>query len=150
MTNAPSPEAVLAWSHLVRAEQGLLSKVEEDLKRAGFPPLLWYDVLCELDQASEGWLLQSVVQARVQLAQYNLCRLVDRLEGEGLLVRKPCTSDARSKVLTITDTGRALRAKMWPIYAAAIEEHFGARLTQEEARQLAQILAKLVASGKEQ
>jgi hypothetical protein len=35
---------------------------------------------------------------------------------------------------------------MWPVYAAAIEEHFGARLTAVEAQQLAGLLAKLVAA----
>jgi hypothetical protein len=35
---------------------------------------------------------------------------------------------------------------MWPVYAAAVEEHFGARLSAEEARQLAGLLAKLVAT----
>ena len=33
---------------------------------------------------------------------------------------------------------------MWPVYAAAIEAHFGARLSQADAEQLARLLAKLV------
>ena len=33
---------------------------------------------------------------------------------------------------------------MWPVYAAAIEEHFGAHLSQAEAEQLARLLAKVV------
>jgi hypothetical protein len=32
---------------------------------------------------------------------------------------------------------------MWPVYAAAIEEQFGARLSQAEAEQLAQLLTKV-------
>ena len=39
--------------------------------------------------------------------------------------------------------GRALRRSMWPVYAAAIEEHFGSRLSRAEAEQLAGLLAKL-------
>ncbi len=148
MTEGPSEHAVRAWIHLLRTEQSLLGKVEDDLKRAGFPPLVWYDVLWELDRAPEGRLQQSVVQSRVLLAQYNLCRLADRLENEGLLVRTPCPSDGRSNVLAITEKGRALRRAMWPTYAAAIETHLGARLTAEEAQQLATILGKLVSGTK--
>jgi hypothetical protein len=32
---------------------------------------------------------------------------------------------------------------MWPVYAAAIEENFGARLAPAEAEQLANLLAKI-------
>ena len=123
-------------------------KVEDDLKRAGFPPLVWYDVLWELDRTADGRLQQSAVQSRVLLAQYNLCRLVDRLEREGLLARNPCPFDGRSNVLAITEKGRKLRSAMWPTYAAAIETHLGARLTPEEARQLAAILGKLLPAAK--
>jgi DNA-binding MarR family transcriptional regulator len=91
-------------------------------------------------------LRQAGVQDRTQLAQYNVCRLVDRLEKEGLVERRQCTQDGRSNVLCITAKGRELRRKMWPVYAAGIEEHFGARLTAEEAQQLAGLLAKLVAT----
>jgi hypothetical protein len=33
---------------------------------------------------------------------------------------------------------------MWPVYAAAIEAHFGAHLSETEAEQLARLLGKLV------
>jgi DNA-binding MarR family transcriptional regulator len=84
------------------------------------------------------------VQSRTLLAQYNLCRLADRLGDEGLIERRPCPMDGRSKHLVITDKGRALRAAMWPVYADAIRAHVGSRLTAEEARQLAQLLGKLI------
>jgi DNA-binding MarR family transcriptional regulator len=84
------------------------------------------------------------VQDRTQLAQYNVCRLVDRLQREGLVERHQCRIDGRNNVLVITAKGRALRRAMWPVYATAIEEHFGAHLTQAEAEQLARLLTKLV------
>ena len=87
---------------------------------------------------------QTGVQDRTQLAQYNVCRLVDRLEREGLVERHQCQLDGRNNVLVITAKGRALRRAMWPVYAAAIEQHFGARLNQAEAEQLARLLGKLL------
>lgn len=143
MQQQPSEAIVLAWSRLVRTGQTLLGKVEEELKRAGFPPLTWYDVLLELDRAPEGRLLQSVVQSRVMLAQYNLCRLADRLEREGLLQRFQCPDDARSNLLSITDRGRELRRRMWPVYADAISRYLGAQLGDAEAEDLARLLGKL-------
>ena len=40
-----------AWARLVRAQQVLLEWVEVELKKAGLPPLRWYDVLLELHRA---------------------------------------------------------------------------------------------------
>jgi DNA-binding MarR family transcriptional regulator len=134
---------VRAWNSLVRAEQSLRGQIEDALKRAGLPPMTWYDVLNELDRAPDGRLRQSDVQSKVLLAQYNLCRLADRLQADGLIERQPCSVDGRSNVLVITEAGRELRRAMWPVYAEAIATHVAARLAPEEARTLADILGKL-------
>ena len=144
MTAKPSQAVIEAWASLVRAERTLLDKVEDDLKQASLPPLDWYHVLHEVDRSPKGMLRQSGVQDRTQLAQYNVCRLVDRLEREGLLERHQCQLDGRSNVLVITARGREVRRAMWPIYAGAIEQHFGARLSHAEAEQLAKLLAKVM------
>lgn len=137
---------VKAWASLVRTEKTLVDKVEERLKQAGFPPLDWYHVLHEIDRSPKGMLRQNNVQDRTQIAQYNVCRLVDRMQRDGLVERRQCQVDGRNNVLLITAAGRALRRAMWPIYSAAIEEHFGAHLTQAEAEQLERLLGKLAAA----
>jgi DNA-binding MarR family transcriptional regulator len=144
MSVKPTSSAVKAWASLVRTEQALLDRVEDNLKRAGFPPLAWYDLLYEIDRTEDGALAQSTVQARMLLAQYNLCRLVDRLEREDLVVRRPSPVDGRSNMLHITEKGRALRRSMWPVYASAIEAHVGSRLSEAEAATLADLLGKLM------
>jgi DNA-binding MarR family transcriptional regulator len=137
------PAVIDAWSSLVRTEKALADKVEENLKGAGFPPLDWYHVLQEVERAPKGMIRQSGVQSRTQMAQYNVCRLVDRLQSEGLVERHQCQVDGRNNVVVITAKGRALRRAMWPVYAAAIDEHFGSRLSQAEAEQLANLLSKV-------
>ncbi len=145
MSADPTAAVMEAWAGLVRTQRTLLDKVEDNLKRAGLPPLDWYHVLHEVDRSPKGMMRQAGVQSRTQLAQYNVCRLVDRLEREGLVERHPCREDGRNNVLLITAKGRALRRQMWPAYAAAVAEHFGARLSCKEAEQLAGLLAKLKA-----
>ena len=56
-------------------------------------------------------LRQTGVQDRTQLAQYNVCRLVDRLEREGLVERRQCQIDGRNNVLLITAKGRTPAAR---------------------------------------
>jgi DNA-binding MarR family transcriptional regulator len=143
MSTKLTPAVIEAWASLVRTEKALFDRIEEHLKGAGFPPLDWYHVLYEVDRSPKGMLRQSGVQNRTQLAQYNVCRLVDRLEREGLVERHQCRIDGRNNVLLITAKGRALRRAMRPAYAAAIEEHFAARLSEAEAEQLLRLLSKL-------
>jgi DNA-binding MarR family transcriptional regulator len=132
-----------AWAGLVRTQKAVADRIEERLKGAGLPSLDWFHVLHEVDRSPKGMMRQSSVQNRTQIAQYNVCRLVDRLESEGLVERHQCQIDGRNNVVVITSKGRALRRSMWPVYAAAIEEQFGARLSQAEAEQLAQLLTKV-------
>ena len=139
-----TPAVVEAWANLVRTEGRSSTRSRRSLKRARLPPLDWYHVLHEIDRSPKGMLRQTGVQDRTQLAQYNVCRLVDRLEREGLVERRQCPVDGRNNVLLITAKGRALRRSMWPVYAAAIEAHFGAHLSEADAEQLARLLGKLV------
>lgn len=140
---ALSPAVLSAWAALLLTERALRDKVEEKLKQAGLPPLDWYHVLNEIDTSARGFVRQAAVQRSTQLAQYNVCRLVDRLQRDGLVERRPCTVDGRNNVVVITERGRALRRSMWPVYAEAIQAHFGSLLSPQEARQLSDLLAKL-------
>lgn len=78
------------------------------------------------------------------LAQYNLSRLTDRLEAAGYIARQKCDDDGRGQVLMITTRGQEIRRKIWPIYARAIRQAVGIRLTGNEAKTLAGLLGKLL------
>jgi len=140
----PTPDDISsAWVQLTRAQQSLRQKIEADLKRAGLPSLEWYDVLWELDRADSGHLRHRELFPRLLLAKYNLSRLVDRLAAEQLVRREPFEGDARGALIAITDGGRALRRRMWPVYSAALQRHFASRLSQGEIRALIDILPRL-------
>src|SRR5262249_17471134 len=140
MSTKPAPAIVEVWSRLLRTEKALCERIEARLKKAGLPSIDWYHILYEVEQAPKGMMRQSDVQNRIQLAQYNVCRLVARFEREGLMERHQCRRDGRNNVLVITPKGRSLRRAMWPIYATAIEELLGVHLTQTEAGQLVRLL----------
>jgi DNA-binding MarR family transcriptional regulator len=136
----PCRDTVDAWAQLLRASQRLLREVERELKDAGFPPLSWYDVLRELAAAEGHRLRQFELEERLALAQYNLSRLVDRLEARGLVRREGCPSDRRGNFVIATPEGQALKARMWPVYEQAIARHFGRALSGADARSLAAVL----------
>ena len=140
----PRDSTVLAWTRLVRAEQAVLGAVERDLKEAGFPPLAWYDVLLELVRAPDGRLRPYEIEQKTLLAQYNLSRLLDRLERESVVRREICPDDARGHWIVVTDQGRALREKMWKAYAPAIQRHIGDKLDDKQVAVLGELLGRLL------
>jgi DNA-binding MarR family transcriptional regulator len=141
----PSDAAVLAWSRLIRAHDVALGGVQQALKAAGFPPLEWYDVLLELERL--GPQRPKDLQGRLLLAQYNLSRLLDRMCAAGLVERRAFAGDRRGQLVAATAEGRRLRARMWPVYAFAIEAAIGARLTPAQAGELADILNRIARPG---
>lgn len=139
----PDRTTVLAWACLVRVSQALLSRVEADLRRAELPPLAHYDALLELRRAGAKGLRPFELQREMLLAQYNVSRLVDRLVRAGHVERGAADEDGRGQILRVTASGRRLLKRMWPVYAASIEQRFGQRLDEDEIVALARMLAKL-------
>lgn len=127
----------------MRAQQLVLGAIEQDLKAAGLPPLSWYDVLLELSRAGDGRLRQFEIEQRTLLAQYNLSRLLDRLERECLVCREAFGDDGRGRWAVITEHGRAMQARMWSVYATALQTHMGAKLDDPTADTLADLLTPL-------
>lgn len=138
-----SDSHISAWVRLARAGQSCLDAIEADLKAAGHPPLLWYDVLLELRRAPQGRLLHSEIGGKILLSKSNVTRVVDRMEAKELVRREACRRDRRSAFVVITEAGRTLQKQMWPDYRASLARHLGERLSEEEARQLAALLGRL-------
>lgn len=141
----PSSLAVAAWVRLERAHRAALGGIELRLAKAGLPALAWYDVLLELERAGEAGLRSFQLQAALLLEQYNLSRLIDRMEAAGYVARAPSEEDGRGLVLTITRSGKALRRRIWPVYEAAIEEAVGRHLSDTEAKTLVTLLGRIAA-----
>jgi DNA-binding MarR family transcriptional regulator len=140
----PSEAVTTAWIHLIRAGRTVAGKIEVELKQAGFPPLAWYDVLLELKKAKEGRLTPRDIEHEVLFEQYNLSRLLDRMEAEGLVRRIPYPGDKRRQLIEITDEGRDLQRRMWGVYGPAIHRYVGSKLAEGEAERLGTLLLKLM------
>ena len=133
-----------AWARFFVTSALLLESVETALKEAKLPPLAWYDLLWILENAEGGRLRMHDLAARVVLSRYNVTRLADRMEEEGLIAREPCEEDRRGAYCVLTAAGRALRRKMWPVYKGRIDACFGEHITLEEARALTATLEKIL------
>jgi len=139
----PSPAAIKGWARLMRVSRQLVESAEEALKEGGLPPLAWYDVLHELAEAGEGGLRPFQLIERTLFAQYNISRLLARLEADGLVEKLPVADDGRGQTIRITATGRETRRQMWAVYGKSIAELVGARLSQDELDTLSGLLGRL-------
>lgn len=131
------------WVSWVRCSQHVMEGVEQALKDGGFPPLVWYDVLLELDYSIDGKLRFSELGERMLLKKFNVTRLVDRMEKQGLIAREICESDARGAYAALTAKGKKLRRAMWPCYRDAVRQHFLKNMSEEEMTTLAKLLEAL-------
>jgi DNA-binding MarR family transcriptional regulator len=148
MTRDTDPK-IHAWARLLTAHATLIEKIEAALAEAKLPPLGWYDVLWELENAEGGKLRMHELARRIVLSRSNLTRLADRLENARLIEREDTPHDRRGYHCVITRAGLATRRKMWPVYKAEIERLFSKHITVEEARTIGDALARAVNSGRE-
>ena len=121
----------------------LQQSVETDLKQAGLPPIIWYDILKELSDAGSSGLRPLELIERMQMAQYNASRLLARMDNQGLIERLRHPEDGRGQIVRITPDGRDMRRRMWLVYAPSISRHFGDHLSGRDSKKLVQLLASL-------
>ena len=133
-----------AWIGFVKSQQSVLDKVDKDFKASGFPLLSWYDLLLELEKSKGGRLRQKELGELILLSKYNVSRLLDRLEKQGLIKREPCEEDTRGVFAVITPKGKKLRNKMWPVYYGSIKENFLSKFNEKELKQIIRLSKRLV------
>jgi len=137
----PSDPIQRAWIALGRVSQSVQETVAEALKGAGMPDLQWYTVLWELERAGKPTRPKDLA-IPLFILPYQLSRLVDRMEREGLLKRIACPEDKRGHLLELTGKGLHVRKEMWDVYAPAMDEAMK-RISDPEALDLARLLNKL-------
>jgi DNA-binding MarR family transcriptional regulator len=139
----PSPEAIVAWGRLIRVSRQLIENVEDALAAANLPALAWYDALHEIAEAGEQGLRPFELAGRMLLAQYNMSRLLTRLERAGLIERREAENDGRGQTIRITPAGRDIRRRMWKIYGPKINALLQAKLSDAEITGLSEILGQV-------
>jgi MarR family transcriptional regulator, multiple antibiotic resistance protein MarR len=70
-------------------------------------------------------------------------KIVDRLEKEGWVERRPNPANRRSSLLALTPAGQSVVSRAEPAWQAAIQEILGGAVTSDELRALALALGTL-------
>ena len=91
----------------------------------------------------QGSCKMSEVGLRLGVTPRNVTKLVDALEAEGLVQRKPHPHDRRATLLSLTDRGAAVCRESLQANHAAAARLFE-QLAPRDRRQLARLLRKLL------
>jgi len=105
------------------------------------------NLLWALDQAPEGRLRMNELAAFLNVSRGGLTKLVDRLEGAGLIRREACPADRRGYHAVLLPTGADMLGRMWPVYEAELERHVAVSITDEEAQTIAAALTRAAESA---
>lgn len=142
-THLLSPQELAAWRGFLRVHAALTRELDAELATAHALPLSSYEVLLYLNSAPGGEMRMSELADSVLLSRSGLTRLVDRLQGAGLLERRQCSDDARGSNAAITSAGRRAFRDARATHLAGVRERFLRHLSAEELQRLAALWERL-------
>lgn len=133
-----------AWRGFLRVHAALTRQLDAELEAEHGLPLTAYEVLLHLADAPDGMRRMSELADSVLLSRSGLTRLADRLEGQGLIERRACPSDARGANAAITAAGRKRFDAARVTHLRGIRKRFTGRLSQQEAAELARLWDRML------
>jgi DNA-binding MarR family transcriptional regulator len=131
------PVDLLTLLHTAHAAQG---EVESKLSAVGLS-LAKLVALKALSDAGESLPLGQLAE-RLSCVKSNITQLVDRLEADGFVARKPDPHDRRTRLAALTAAGRKA-CKEGTRVQQETERRLLTTLTRDEAQQLAVLLEKV-------
>lgn len=131
-----------AWEALFRAQVAIMRRLERD-DIWGELSMREYDVLFQLSRAAGGALRLRDLNEHILLSQPSLSRMVERLEGRGLLTREKVPDDARGVRVRLTERGADLQRAIGRRHVRTIRTYVGGALDEADLRLLADLATRL-------
>jgi DNA-binding MarR family transcriptional regulator len=138
-------ERAVAWEGFLELHGRLRRGAEARLEEAAGLSVSGLGVMGRLARADDRTLRQVDLAAAMGLSLSRVSRIVDALEGRGLLERRPCPADARATNVTLTAPGLALTRSAQAALFEFVQASFAERLSEEETATLAAVFARLLA-----
>lgn len=145
--SSPLPERLRVWRLYFESSLALMDVLEAELERDAGLPVRWYDVLVQLEEASEqhhsGGLPMNELAARILSSKSGLTRVVDRMENAELVRRERPPDDRRVVRVLITPKGIETLRTAREVHHVSIQQHFFEHLSDRELTGLANALEKV-------
>jgi len=142
-----SEDELNAWRAFLRAHRVVTAALDGELSAERDMSLGSYEVMLVLAKAPNRAMRMSELADAVVLSRSGVTRLVDRLEAEGVVERATCPTDARGLLAHLTDRGFQRLKAAAPTHLRGVREHFTARLSQQDLKDLARLLESITATA---
>jgi DNA-binding MarR family transcriptional regulator len=133
--------------NLLRSHAGLTRRMDATLRELHGLNLNEFEVLLQLRHAEDGRLRRVDLAQRLVITQGGITRLLAGLEGQGLVERQGCKSDARVVYACLTKTGEQKLAAAREAHLEDVRRLFSDRFDAVELEQLAALLSRLDMGG---
>jgi DNA-binding MarR family transcriptional regulator len=136
--------AMTVATSVIHAHQVVSTAIDRSLRPLGLT-FARYEVLMLLSFSKAGSLPMSKIAERLLVQPAGVTKLVDKLEADGLVVRKANPSDRRGTLVEIDSHGRRLAKQATELVAAV---RFGADLPDRDLEHLVTLLGRLRGAGR--
>jgi DNA-binding MarR family transcriptional regulator len=136
-----------AWGGLLTTHALLYRELERRLVKSDGMTMSTYGVLLRLAWAGSSGLRMSELATQQLLTTGGLTRLVDRLEGDGLISRTRTAHDLRGFEVRITPAGRKSLRRATQRHLADVRELFLDHVTEDQLEVLAEVWRRVKAAN---
>jgi DNA-binding MarR family transcriptional regulator len=137
----------VTWRSYLAMVRLVQERLERQLQQDSAMPHTYYMIMVMLSEAPERSLRMNELAAMAGTSQSQLSHAAARLEEAGWIVRRPCRTDKRGYLATLTDAGFAVLEATAPGHVEAVRSTLFDPLSDEQVDQLAAIANAVVAAG---
>jgi len=144
---APQPELdgsktrLRFWLQLLKATKHVENEIRDRLRREFDTTLPRFDVMAMLHKSGTG-LKMSQLSSELMVSNGNVTGIIDRLVGDGLVIRVSIKGDRRATLVRLTPKGEAVFGEMAVTHEGWVNELL-AELDDAEISQVVDTLAKV-------
>jgi DNA-binding MarR family transcriptional regulator len=132
------------WRSFLTASRLLWDRVERQLQQGAGLPHAYYEILVRLSEAPDRTLRMSQLASTSLSSRSRLSHAVARMEEAGWVQRRPCPSDRRGQLASLTEPGMQRLREAAPGHVEEVRELLFDQLTpaqQTALREISDVLA---------
>ena len=128
---------------LIKAATRLEQRIDTALRKECGISHTMFEVLIRLCRHPDEEISQRLLADDLTLTSSGITRLIDRMEGSGLVRRVPAPGDRRSVLVESTDHGRTVVLRAAAAHAQVVERYFVAPLASADYGRLTHSLGEI-------
>jgi DNA-binding MarR family transcriptional regulator len=141
-TQMSEPTALRIWLQIAKASALIEQEITGKLREHYGQSLSRFDVLSQFDRTNGHEMSVGSLSKRLIASSGNISRLLDRMEKDGLLIRRHADTDRRNVYVSITLSGQNLFGDMARDHQSWITDML-AELPPERQQHLSELLKEL-------